>query len=286
LDREGFDTGESLDHAIMSEMLQKVSLTDPNETKFLYKIINLPAIAEDETDILGRQRGEALWPELFNVSELENFKSKMTAASFNSLYQGTPIDIEGGLVQKSWFGEYETLPKSEDVKRITLSVDTASKQNERNDYTVIGVWITDRNNNHYLADIYREQPDMIQLQDQIAKMTTRWKAHCILVEDKGNGTSYIQLHQGKSTAPAPIIAIEVGQNSKEFRFDRVTPMIEAGQVFLPKNASWLPDYLKELVAFPNGKNDDQVDMTSQFLEHVRKGAKRGSRKLGGAGYAR
>lgn len=284
LKREGFDSPEALDHATLTEMVSKLQNIDQNETKFHYKIINLPAIAEDDNDVLGRQRGEALWPELFNLSELENFKGKMTAPSWNSLYQGTPIDIEGGLISKGWFKEYEALPKAEDVKRITLSVDTASKQNERNDYTVIGVWFHDRHNNHYLADIFREQPTFPELETQIAALATRWKATAILVEDKGNGTAYIQNHQGKSTAPAPIISIEVGQNSKEFRFDKVTPMIEAGQVYLPRNASWLPDYLKELVAFPNGKNDDQVDMTSQYLDHARKGGKRGSRRLGGSGY--
>lgn len=286
LKREGIDTPEQLDHAILKEMVSKLSSVDPKETRFLYKIINLPAFAEDDNDILGRQRGDALWPELFNISELENFKSKMTAASWNSLYQGTPIDIEGGLVSKGWFKEYEALPKAEDVKRITLSVDTASKQNERNDFTVIGVWFSDRHNNHYLADVYRDQPDFVKLQEKIASLASRWKANAILVEDKGNGTAYIQNHQGKATAPAPIIAIEVGQNSKEFRFDKVTPMIEAGQVYLPKNASWLPDFLRELVAFPNGKHDDQVDMTSQYLEHARKGGRRGTRKLGGTSYKR
>ncbi len=283
LNREGFDTPEQLDHAALREMVGKLQHIEQNDVKFLYKIVNLPAIAEEDDPILGRQRGEALWPELFNIEELEAIKSKMTAPSWNSLYQGTPIDIEGGMVSKGWFQEYEALPKPEDIKRITLSVDTASKQNERNDFTVIGVWFRDRHNNHYLADVYRDQPDFVKLQEQIASMTTRWKANAILVEDKGNGTSYIQLHRGKSSAPAPIIPIEVGQNSKEFRFDRVTPMIEGGQVFLPKSASWLPDYLKELVAFPNGKHDDQVDMTSQYLEHSRKGGKRGSRRLGGTG---
>lgn len=210
----------------------------------------------------------------------------MTAPSWNSLYQGTPIDIEGGAVSKGWFKSYEALPKAEDVKRITLSVDTASKQNERNDFTVIGVWMQDRHNNHYLADVYRGQPTFPELEAQIASMATRWKANAILVEDKGNGTAYIQNHQGKATAPAPIIGIEVGQNSKEFRFDKVTPMIEAGQVFLPVHASWLADYLKEIVGFPNAKHDDQVDMTSQYLDHARKGGKRGTRKLGGSGYKR
>jgi predicted phage terminase large subunit-like protein len=41
--------------------------------------------------------------------------------------------------------------------------------------------------------------------------------------------------------------------------------MEAGQVFIPESAPWLADYLNEILAFPNGKYDDQVDSTSQFL---------------------
>jgi predicted phage terminase large subunit-like protein len=41
--------------------------------------------------------------------------------------------------------------------------------------------------------------------------------------------------------------------------------IEAGQVHLPREAPWLADFLQELLAFPNGRHDDQVDSLSQFL---------------------
>ncbi len=36
-------------------------------------------------------------------------------------------------------------------------------------------------------------------------------------------------------------------------------------MFLPEQASWLPDYEAEMTSFPNSAHDDQVDMTSQFL---------------------
>jgi len=36
-------------------------------------------------------------------------------------------------------------------------------------------------------------------------------------------------------------------------------------VFLPKKAPWLEAFDYELIAFPNGKHDDQVDALSQFL---------------------
>jgi len=41
--------------------------------------------------------------------------------------------------------------------------------------------------------------------------------------------------------------------------------IEAGHIYLPKDAPWLATFLRELLAFPNGANDDQVDSVSQLL---------------------
>jgi hypothetical protein len=53
--------------------------------------------------------------------------------------------------------------------------------------------------------------------------------------------------------------------------DKITRMsaqssrIEAGQVYLPRQERWLEDFRAELLQFPNGKHDDQVDRLSQFL---------------------
>jgi hypothetical protein len=40
----------------------------------------------------------------------------------------------------------------------------------------------------------------------------------------------------------------------------------AGHILLPKEASWLNTFLHELLAFPTGRHDDQVDSVSQFLK--------------------
>jgi predicted phage terminase large subunit-like protein len=45
--------------------------------------------------------------------------------------------------------------------------------------------------------------------------------------------------------------------------------IESGQVFLPEKANWLEDLRTELVQFPHGRFDDQVDSISQFLRWAR-----------------
>ena len=50
------------------------------------------------------------------------------------------------------------------------------------------------------------------------------------------------------------------------RLHAQTAMIENGFVHIPESAPWLAGYLHEATVFPNGKHDDQVDSTAQFLD--------------------
>jgi predicted phage terminase large subunit-like protein len=265
-------------------LIKELSVAEGIES-FNWEIINLPALAEDD-DILGRQSGEALWPELYDESYLLKLKGTMESASFNSLYQGTPIDVEGEMISAEWFGRYDRLPDRKDVRKVILSVDAANTAKERSDYSVILVWFQDMNRRHYLADVIRKKVELPQLKTLIENTYKQWNADGILVEAKGNGLAYIQLFNngGTDKAPGPIIPIEVQNQTKEFRFDKVSPMIQAGEVFLPGKAIWLPDYEKELIAFPHGKHDDQVDATSQYLDWAKNRGRRGTRKLGGTAH--
>ena len=123
-------------------------------------------------------------------------------------------------------------------------------------------------------------PEVVKLIEETARAH---RVSAILVEDKGSGTQYIQSRQG--LAPAPIISINVGHDSKQFRFDGVVPMFEAGEVLLPRVAGWLPDYVRELLTFPDATHDDQVDSTSQYLSWTRRGRTGGTKKMTGMGNA-
>jgi predicted phage terminase large subunit-like protein len=57
----------------------------------------------------------------------------------------------------------------------------------------------------------------------------------------------------------------IPKGSKADRMVAQTAKIEAGHVYLPKEAPWLAEFLSELLGFPNARHDDQVDSVSQFL---------------------
>jgi len=66
----------------------------------------------------------------------------------------------------------------------------------------------------------------------------------------------------------PIIPIKV-DSDKMSRAQSVTPLVEAGRVFLPESAPWLNDYIDELAGFPTAAHDDAVDSTTQALNYIR-----------------
>ena len=55
------------------------------------------------------------------------------------------------------------------------------------------------------------------------------------------------------------------ESDKISRVHTITPLIEAGKVIIPKNASWGKTFTDECEDFPNGEFDDIVDTMSQFL---------------------
>ena len=97
-------------------------------------------------------------------------------------------------------------------------------------------------------------------------MAQEWNPTEILVEDRASGQSLIQ--ELRSSTLLPIIPVK-SDRDKQSRAQAITPIIEAGKVFLPENAPWLPDFLDEMASFPNGLHDDIVDSTSQALNYLR-----------------
>ena len=55
------------------------------------------------------------------------------------------------------------------------------------------------------------------------------------------------------------------EGDKLVRMEAQSARFEAGQVHLPKEASWLAAFLHEMLAFPMARHDDQIDSVSQFL---------------------
>ena len=239
--------------------------------------LNLPAIAEaDEMLQIGpktshfRRVGELLHPERDNQEVLEELKRSMGSYAFSAQYQQSPIPLEGEIWKWKWFRRYDAHPRITADYKVVQSWDTASKSGQLNDYSVCTTWLVNEDQEEYhLLDLYRERLEYPDLRRAVEALACEWKAASILVEDKGSGTQLIQdFEHSRVAAVGSPIAIEPEGDKVTRAFTQAAP-IEAGRVLLPREADWLEDLRKEILQFPHGRHDDQVDSIAQFLKWER-----------------
>lgn len=225
--------------------------------------INIPVEAE-EGDVLGRKIGEALAPEIGKDNEwLRKFKAGFTegARTWNALYQGHPSAQEGNLLKRTWWKYYRELPR---LDILVMSVDATFKDNSDNDYVAIQLWGKARAD-YYMVKAIKRRMSFVETINQIMSLQGDYPdIRAVYIEDKANGPAIISMLRDKISG---IIPVEP-QGSKIARVNAVSPVVEAGNVYLPEGLSETDDFVEETAAFPNGKHDDQVDSFSQALNKL------------------
>jgi predicted phage terminase large subunit-like protein len=223
--------------------------------------VNFPAI---HTQIDGTQ--EALWPDRFPLEELKR-RERLNPREFAALYMQSPYILGGNLFKTPWWRYYPNDMKPERFNALIIAADTAFKKNEQNDPSVFITLGLDRTGDIYILDVMRQRLTYPELRQRAINYNTLWRGKGLrgfYVEDKASGQSLIQDLRRESGIA--VIAYKVGGRDKVARANAVLPLIEGGRVFLPQTAPWLDDFIEEMVAFPSGTHDDQVDALTMGLD--------------------
>lgn len=223
--------------------------------------VRIPVIAE-ENDLIGRSEGEVLWPEYgFNMEWAKRTEKSVGSRSWNALYMQRPRPAEGTMFKRQWIRYYKNAPTKFD--EVVQSWDLAFKDTENSDYVVGQVWGR-LEGMYYLLDQVRGRMAFPETLQAIRSLSYKWpQASAKLVEDKANGPAVISTLKREIPGIIPISP----DGGKEVRANAVTPFFESGNVHIPDPtlAPWVNDYVEELISFPAGKHDDQVDSTTQAL---------------------
>ncbi|MCP4847768.1 MAG: phage terminase large subunit, partial [Verrucomicrobiaceae bacterium] len=130
---------------------------------------------------------------------------------------------------------------------------------------VVGLVIGQRGADFYVIDCIRERMAITETLPAILNTANKYRPVAVVIEDKANGPAAIAMLKSKV---AGIIAINP-QGGKYSRASAISPLVEAGNVFLPERSRWGSAFVEEFAAFPNAAHDDQVDALSQGLSWLR-----------------
>jgi predicted phage terminase large subunit-like protein len=235
-------------------------LREHSEEKFV--VINLPAICEDTKDGTGRKIGEALWESDFPLERLEAIKSQLGSREWSALYQQRPTPDSGSVFNIDWFRRYNLLP---DTKSASIhSWDTGTKDSEIHDPSVMTCWRC-LEDGFYLEDLFQDRLQFPELRRAVQLLAERDNPSAILIEDKGSGQQLIQVLQNETRLPVIAVPATV---SKIARAVGVSGYIEAGKVYIPKEAKWMVDFETQIRAFPAGAHDDIIDSITQAIRYL------------------
>jgi len=238
-----------------------------------WRVLNLPAEAELD-DPLGRAPGELLWgDDSFGYAEhLRKMKEVHSARDWQSLYQQRPVALGGNFFNESWLTPYDKLPPREQLRfyggtDFAVSVD-------KGDYTCLLVAALDRSENLYLVDIWRGRTSPAEWVDHLLDMHHRWGCASWGVE-KGQLAAAVGPFLEKRARERRIYPHLVpfpSRADKPTRARAIQGFMNYRGLHVNIRAPWYGPFLAELLSFPAGKHDDQVDalgLIGQQLSHMR-----------------
>jgi len=230
----------------------------------VWETIDFPAILPS---------GRALWPEFWDIKELEVLKEELPISKWQAQYQQQPTSEEGALVKREWWRiwEQDYPPRCEFVIQ---SWDTAFTKNERSDYsacTTWGVFYKDENENDpniILLDAYKARLEFPELKEKAFDMYREFAPDAFIVEGKASGLPLIG-ELRRMGIPVSEFTPTRG-NDKIARLNSVTDLFASGKVWAPEKR-WAEEVIEEMASFPNSDHDDLVDSSTQALIRFRQG---------------
>ena len=210
-------------------------------------------------------------------SELQIARKEIGSYLFSQEYEAKFVELSGGMFQQDWFkrftmeettvlndeGFYEerTYIVTEDERvndssiRKIATVDLATSTKEQADFTVVTITGVTPKGKGLVYEVYRkrlEAPDIIPV---LKRYLDKYNLDYIGIEKAGFQLALIQ------------IARREGLPVKELKADRdkvsrampLSARMEGGQVYFLSSGLWFDDLQRELLQFPEGEHDDQVD---------------------------
>ena len=224
-------------------------------------------------------------------SEIEIARKEIGSYLFSQEYLAEFVELTGGMFQTNWFkrfrmkditelndeGNYETNKYCilEDERCLDNSigkfatVDLATSTKEQADYTVVTIAGVTPKSNVLVYEVFRkrlEAPDIIPV---LKRFLNEYNLDYIGIERAGYQLALIQIARREGL---PVRELKADRD-KVSRAMPLSARMEQGQVHFLENALWFDDLEREMLQFPEGEHDDQVDSLAYAILETQAGRK-------------
>jgi predicted phage terminase large subunit-like protein len=235
-----------------------------------FKVLRFSALAEHDEPPY-RLAGESINPKRRSAEDYLRIKKTVGMREWQCLYQQDPVPADGTMFKMSNVRYYDKDIEEDtpDLKRLPDEHDLTTYSawdfatGRGTDFTVGGTAAIDRDYNLYILDFKRGKWSSFDTAEKIIDNAIEHRTQRNGME-QGQLSAMIEPILNKRMQERQkfisILPLKPGRQNKVARSMTIHARMEQGKVFFPKNAPWLQDFLAELMKFPNGKNDDQVDV--------------------------
>jgi predicted phage terminase large subunit-like protein len=228
-----------------------------------WEVIEFPAILPS---------GDPLWPEYWNIKDLEGVRASIPLAKWNAQYMQNPTGEEGALIKREWWQPWEKeLPA---LQHVIQSYDTAFMKKQTADYSAITTWgvfhpTEDSGPCLLLLDALKGRYEFPELRRIALDQYGYWNPETVIIESKASG---LPLTYELRKAGIPVINFTPSRgNDKHTRVNSVSPLFESGRIYAPTEMEFAQEVIEECAAFPYGDHDDLVDSMTQAVMRFRQG---------------
>lgn len=240
-----------------------------NEGGDNYEAFEFPAILNEGTD-----KEKSIWPEQWTLESLQQTRASMHHIMWQwyAQYQQNPTAAEAAIIKRDWI-KWWTREDPPTIDFIVQSFDTALTTKQRSDFSVCHTWGTftnedDGTQNVILLNKVKGKYEFPELKVMAHEQFEEWKPDSVIVEAKASGQPLID-EMRRSGIFVQDFSPGKGQD-KIARLNAVADMFASGHVWFPETA-WASQTVEEILAFPAGEHDDEVDTMTLALQRIRKG---------------
>ena len=247
-----------------------------------FTVVKYPAIAESDEYLnhttqlieydappssgpytLLRHKGEALHPARYDLDKLLRIKAQNKGGRWwSALYQQNPVPDDGGYFEKSQFRR--TLAPSHKRCNVFIAWDFAISERKHNDYTVGTVGIQDDDDVLHIVDQVRfRSGDAFFIVDSILTLVSKWHNPGLQLGFE-DGQIYRSLEallkkRMRERRVYPSITVLKPLTDKLTRARALQGRMQQGMVSFTSQGEWYDSCRQEMLRFPAGAHDDQVD---------------------------